>query len=277
MWQLILLIGISLVASLLFIIHKKRTSIFKNAPESQNYMEGKKVRFVANADEEVNADGVCGHLEAIGDSVIQRSFYDRFWKRLLDFSISLCGLILLSPVFILISIAIFIDDPGGVFFAQKRIGQNKQYFSLHKFRSMKLSTPHDVPTHMLDNPDQYITRIGRILRKTSLDELPQIGDILIGNMSIIGPRPGLWNQDFLTAERDKYDANDIRPGLTGLAQISGRDQLEIPEKAKLDGEYVRKLNSGGWGAFMFDCKLFIVSVFKVLRRDGFVDGRTEEK
>ena len=175
-----------------------------------------------------------------------------------------------SPVFLLICIAIYIDDPGPIFFAQKRVGRNKQFFSLHKFRSMKMSTPHDVPTHMLGNPEQYITRVGKFLRKSSLDELPQIGDILIGNMSIIGPRPALWNQDLLVAERDKYNANDIRPGLTGWAQINGRDELEIPVKAKLDGEYVKK------ESFLFDCKCFFGTIFSVVRGSGVVEGGTGE-
>ncbi len=129
------------------------------------------------------------------------------------------------------AVAIKIDDPGPVLFTQRRIGKNKKYFKLHKFRSMKMATPHDIPTHMLDNPEQYITNVGKFMRKHSIDELPQIYDIFIGNMSIIGPRPALWNQDVLTAERDKYGANDIRPGLTGWAQINGRDELELPEKA----------------------------------------------
>ena len=149
-------------------------------------------------------------------------------------------------------------------------------FSLHKFRSMKMLTPHDVPTHMLENPDQCITRVGRFLRKSSLDELPQIGDILIGNMSIIGPRPALWNQDLLTAERDKYDANDVRPGLTGWAQINGRDELKIPAKAKLDGDYVRMLKIGGLSAFSFDCICFFETIVSVLRGKGVIEGRTSE-
>lgn len=175
-----------------------------------------------------------------------------------------------SPVFLAITIAIKIDDPGPVLFTQKRIGQNKEYFKLHKFRSMKMSTPHDVPTHMLDNPDQYITRVGRFLRAHSLDELPQIWDIFIGNMSVIGPRPGLWNQDVLTAERDKYGANDVRPGLTGLAQINGRDELEIVDKAKLDGEYVKHLG------LVMDVKCFLGSLHVFGKDDSVVEGGTGE-
>ena len=184
--------------------------------------------------------------------------------------LSFGGLVVLSPLYIGISIAIMIDDPGPILFTQKRLGQNKRYFKLHKFRSMKMSTPHDVPTHMLDNPEQYITRVGKFLRAHSLDELPQIWDIFIGNMSVIGPRPGLWNQDVLTAERDKYGANDVKPGLTGWAQINGRDELEIPAKAKLDGEYVKK------ESFLFDVKCFLGSVGVFAHDESVVEGGTGE-
>lgn len=247
---------------------KKSSSVYKNKPEEQNPMEGKRVKFVENDADPANADGVRGHLEAIGEADGHRSFYDRVVKRVIDIILSFCGLVILSSVFLILCIAIKIDDPGPVFFAQKRVGKNKQYFKLHKFRSMKMSTPHDVPTHMLENPDQYITRVGRFLRKSSLDELPQIGNIFVGNMSVIGPRPALWNQDLLTAERDKYGANDIRPGLTGWAQINGRDELEIPIKAKLDGEYVKR------EGFLFDCRCFLGTIFSVLRSDGVVEGGT---
>lgn len=189
---------------------------------------------------------------------------------------SFFGMVLLSGVYLFISIAIVIDDPGPVFFSQKRIGKNKSYFNLHKFRSMKMSTPHDVPTHMLDNPDQYITKVGKYLRKSSLDELPQIWDIFIGKMSIIGPRPALWNQEDLISERDKYGANDVKPGLTGWAQINGRDELEIPIKARLDGDYVSVLKKGGIKAFAFDCRCFGGTIFSVLRSDGVVEGGTGE-
>ena len=180
------------------------------------------------------------------------------------------GLIILSPIFLILALLIVIDDPGPVFFTQKRVGKGKTFFKLHKFRSMKMSTPHDTPTHLLENPDQYITKIGKFLRKSSLDELPQIWDIFVGNMSIIGPRPALWNQDDLVAERDKYGANDVRPGLTGWAQINGRDELEIPVKAKLDGEYVEKMSFG------FDCKCFFGTITSVLKSDGVVEGGTGE-
>ena len=218
---------------------KKPDTIYKNNPEEQNPFEGKKVRFMEDEADAENADGVKGHLEAVGDAEYRCSLYDKYGKRALDVFLSGMGLIILSPVFAGISLAIKIDDPGPVLFTQKRVGKNKQFFKLHKFRSMKMSTPHDVPTHMLDNPESYITNVGKFLRKHSLDELPQIWDIFIGNMSVIGPRPALWNQDVLTAERDKYGVNEIKPGLTGWAQINGRDELEIVDKAKLDGEYVK--------------------------------------
>ena len=232
--------------------------------------------FVPDESDPVNADGERGHLEAVWDSNRTRSLYDRFCKRLIDIVLSFIGLIVLSPLFLVITIAILIDDPGPVLFTQKRIGRDKRFFKLHKFRSMKMSTPHDRPTHMLENPEQYITRSGKFIRSHSLDELPQIWDIFIGNMSIIGPRPALWNQDILTAERDKYGANDVKPGLTGWAQINGRDELEIPVKAQLDGYYTDKLRKGGIRAFLFDCKCFFGTIFSVARADGVVEGGTGE-
>lgn len=194
--------------------------------------------------------------------------YKRFFKRAIDTALSLLGLLVLSPVFLILIVAIKIDDPGTVFFAQKRVGDHKKHFMLYKFRTMKMSTPHDTPTHLLENPEQYITRVGRFLRKSSLDELPQIWNILRGDMSIIGPRPALWNQFDLIEERDKYGANDVRPGLTGWAQINGRDELEIPVKAKLDGEYIERLSFG------FDCRCFFGTITSVLRSDGVVEGGT---
>ena len=170
----------------------------------------------------------------------------------------------------LIMIAIEIDDPGPVFFSQKRVGIHKKYFQLYKFRSMKMSTPHDMPTHLLENPEQYITRVGKFLRKTSLDEIPQLWNILRGDMSVIGPRPALWNQEDLLAERDKYGANDVKPGLSGWAQICGRDELEIADKARLDGEYVRRMS------FAFDCRCFLGTAISALRGDGVVEGGTGE-
>lgn len=252
----------------------KKASIFRNkkrgnqSSEYRNPFEGKKVIFVENPLEAENADGVRGHLEAVGDSDYIPNFYTRVIKRGGDTILSAFALILLSPVFLFLSIAIFLDDPGPIFFTQKRLGKNKRYFPLHKFRSMKMCTPHDTPTHMLENPEQYITRMGKFLRAHSLDELPQIWDIFVGNMSIIGPRPGLWNQDLLTAERDKYNANDIQPGLSGWAQINGRDSIEIPDKAKLDGEYVEKIG------FLMDLRCFFGTIFSVLRKDGVVEGGT---
>ena len=238
--SVITLIAVIAIVTSVAII-KKPGSVYQNQPEEKNPMEGKIVRFVENPVEKENADGVRGHLEAIGESVYKAGIYERVFKRAIDIILSFLGLVMLSPIFLFISLWIVIDDPGTVFFTQKRVGRNKRYFKLHKFRSMKTSTPHNVPTHMLENPEQYITKSGKFIRAHSLDELPQIWDIFIGNMSIVGPRPGLWNQDLLTAERDKYGANDVKPGLTGWAQINGRDELEIPEKAKLDGEYVQKL------------------------------------
>ena len=249
---------------------KKKSSVYEDDSYETNPFEGKKVIFVENDTDKENADGVKGHLEAIGDSDYVPGFYDRYVKRWFDVVISFFGLLILSPVFAIVAIAIKIEDPGPVLFTQKRVGQNKKYFKLHKFRSMKMSTPHDVPTHMLDNPDQYITKVGKFIRAHSLDELPQIWDIFIGHMSIIGPRPALWNQDVLIAERDKYGANDIKPGLTGWAQINGRDELEIPQKAKLDGEYVQK------ESLLFDIRCFFGTVSKVGRDDSVVEGGTGE-
>ena len=211
--KIIKIIVVSLCA--IFIILKtvakkvKGDSIYDNLPEEKNPMEGKKVVFVECESDEENADGVKGHLEEVENSDYQPGFYARYVKRAIDVILSFAGLVILSPLFMVIAIAIKIEDPGPVFFTQKRLGQNKRYFKLHKFRSMKMSTPHDVPTHMLDQPEQYITKVGKFIRTHSLDELPQIWDIFVGNLSTIGPRPSLWNQDLLIAERDKYGANDV--------------------------------------------------------------------
>lgn len=194
--------------------------------------------------------------------------YQKFGKRLLDILLSGCGIVVLAPVYLILAVAIKLDDPGPVFFRQKRVGIHKAYFQILKFRTMKMETPKDVPTHLLDNPEQYITRVGKVLRKTSLDELPQIFQIFTGEMSVIGPRPALWNQFDLIAERDKYGANDVRPGLTGWAQINGRDELPIAVKARFDGEYVEKMS------FLFDCRCFFGTIFSVLRHDGVVEGGT---
>lgn len=189
-------------------------------------------------------------------------------KRILDILLSLIAIILLSPLFLAIIVAIKLDSKGPVLFKQKRVGIHKRYFYILKFRTMKIDAPKDCPTHMLENPEQWITRVGIFLRKTSLDELPQIWNILVGDMSIIGPRPALWNQFDLIEERDKYGANDIRPGLTGWAQINGRDELPIEIKANLDGEYVRKLS------FWMDVKCFFGTIISVLKHDGVVEGGT---
>ena len=202
--------------------------------------------------------------------------YNAFLKRLIDFILSLVGMIILIPVFVIVAIVIYVDDPGPVLFKQKRVGANKTTFWLHKFRSMKVKTPES-PTHLLSNPDQYITKVGKIIRKLSIDELPQVYDILIGKMSIIGPRPALWSQEDLIAERDKYGANDVKPGLTGWAQINGRDELPIDVKARFDGEYVEKLNKGGWTAFSMDVRCFVGTILKVLKSDGVVEGVSTEK
>lgn len=194
--------------------------------------------------------------------------YQKFGKRLLDIVLSALGILVLLPVFALIAVAIELDDPGPVFFRQKRVGIHKTHFQIMKFRTMKVSTPKDIPTHLLENPEQYITRVGRVLRKTSLDELPQIFQIFTGKMSVIGPRPALWNQFDLIAQRDRYGANDVRPGLTGWAQINGRDELPIDVKARLDGEYVKNIS------FKFDCKCFFGTIVSVLRSDGVVEGGT---
>lgn len=252
-------------------IFSKRKSTFANEPEQRNIMESKKVKFVFDENDKENADGEKGHLQEMGLSEYKNSFYDKFVKRCIDKLLAFCGLVILSPIFLIIIIAIKIDDPGPVLFTQKRVGKNKQYFKLHKFRSMKMSTPHDVPTHMLDHPERYITKVGRFLRKSSLDELPQIWDIFIGNMAIIGPRPALWNQDVLISLRDKYDANDIKPGLTGWAQINGRDELELEVKAKLDGDYVEKQS------FIFDLRCFFGTIFRVVRSDGIVEGKIKKE
>lgn len=189
-------------------------------------------------------------------------------KRGIDFIISLIGFIILSPLFLFLCLAIKLDSPGPVFFRQKRVGIHKTHFQILKFRTMRIDTPKDCPTHLLENPEQYITKVGKFLRKTSLDELPQIFNILSGDMSIIGPRPALWNQYDLIEERDKYGANDVMPGLTGWAQINGRDELPIDVKAKLDGVYVGKMS------FFFDCRCFIGTIVSVLKHDGVVEGGT---
>lgn len=259
---------ILIVILFIFIKIKKGHSVYDNAIEEKNPFEGKRVTFIEDENDKENADGKRGHLVEIEQQPRKRSIYDRYIKRIIGIILSFCGLVVLSPIYLIIIIAIKIDDPGPVLFTQKRVGQNKQYFKLHKFRSMKMSTPHDVPTHMLENPDQYITKVGKFLRKSSLDELPQIWDIFIGNMAVIGPRPALWNQDCLTSLRDQYGANDVKPGLTGWAQVHGRDELELDVKARLDGEYVEKQS------LIFDIKCFLMTIGAVATSKGVVEGGT---
>ena len=194
--------------------------------------------------------------------------YKRCIKRVLAVILSAVGILALSWLFLVLCIAIKVESKGPVLFKQKRVGIHKRHFNILKFRTMRIDTPKDTPTHLLENPDQYITKVGKFLRKTSLDELPQLFNIFVGHMAIIGPRPALWNQFDLIEERDKYGANDVRPGLTGWAQINGRDELEIPVKAKLDGEYVQRMSFG------FDVKCFFGTITSVLRHDGVVEGGT---
>ena len=194
--------------------------------------------------------------------------YNKFFKRAIDLLISGLGILILSPILLVLIVVIKLDSPGPILFKQKRVGLHKKHFNILKFRTMRIDTPKDTPTHLLENPEQWITKVGGFLRKTSLDELPQIFNIFVGQMSIIGPRPALWNQYDLIEERDKYGANDILPGLTGWAQINGRDELEIPVKAKLDGEYVEKMS------LWFDIKCFFGTIASVLKSDGVVEGGT---
>ncbi|MFI3620612.1 sugar transferase [Vagococcus fluvialis] len=197
--------------------------------------------------------------------------YKKGLKRIVDFLLSLSGIIVLSPILLILVIAIKIDSKGPVIFTQKRVGKNKKLFNIYKFRTMKIDTPKEMPTHLLENPDFFITNVGKFLRKTSLDELPQLFNILKGDMAVIGPRPALWNQDDLIEERDKYGANDIRPGLTGWAQINGRDELEIDYKAQLDGYYVER------ESFSMDVKCFFGTIVSVFKSDGVLEGGTGSK
>ena len=250
---------------------KRPKSIYRDQPEEQNPFEGKRVRFVKDERDPVNADGERGHLEIDPEAKpVSRipGIYEYLVKPILDRVLSFVALVVLSPILLGICAAVYIDDPGPVLFTQKRTGKNKRFFKLHKFRSMKMSTPHDVPTHMLEDPESYITRVGRVLRKTSLDELPQLWDIFVGNMSVVGPRPGLWNQDVLTAMREQYGANDCMPGLSGWAQINGRDELELDVKARYDGEYCRNVT------FRMDVTCVLITLANVIKQDGVVEGGT---
>ncbi len=230
------------------------------------------IAYVTREDNNIDDDNP--YIIDASNKRIKRNSYELIFKPLLSEILSFLCLVILSPLFVALCFAIYIDDPGPIFFKQKRVGKDKHFFYLHKFRTMKISAPHDVPTHMLDNPDAYITRVGKFLRKTSLDELSQTWDIFRGKMHVISPRPALWNQVDLVEKRDKYDANSVKPGLTGWAQINGRDELEIPVKAKLDGIYIEKLRESGWRAFLFDCRCFLGTIFSVLRGDGVVEGGT---
>lgn len=196
--------------------------------------------------------------------------YNNFLKRALDIVLSFIGIVFAAIPMLIVAVIIKLDSPGPVFFRQKRVGKNKKYFTIIKFRSMPITAPHDMPTHQLENPESMLSGFQRFERRMSIDELPQLFNILIGDMSIIGPRPALWNQEDLIAERDKYGANGVRPGLTGLAQISGRDEIAIPVKARLDGEYIEKMSFG------FDCKCFFGTVVAVLKHEGVVEGGTGE-
>lgn len=199
--------------------------------------------------------------------------YEHFWKRLIDIVLSAIGIIVAAVPMLIIALVIKIDSPGPVFFKQKRVGIHKKLFTIYKFRTMPVDIPHDTPTHQF-NAEDMLSGTQRFIRRCSLDELPQMFNIIKNDMSIIGPRPALWNQDDLVAERDKYGANDIKPGLTGWAQINGRDELEIPVKAKLDGEYTAKLKQGAFKALGMDLKCFFGSIISVFRNDGVVEGGT---
>lgn len=198
----------------------------------------------------------------------RNTMYKNYLKRMIDFFLSFIGLVVLSPFFLLIIIAIKLDSKGPILFKQKRVGINKKNFTIYKFRTMRIDTPKEMPTHLLDNPEQYITKIGKFLRKTSLDELPQLINILKGDMAVIGPRPSLWNQYDLIEARDKLGVNDVRPGLTGWAQINGRDELEILVKAKLDGEYIANIS------FLMDLECFVGTIVSVFKTEGVVEGGT---
>lgn len=219
--------------------------------------------------------GFCGKINILGICVGDEgmncrvtSMYNRVVKRIIDIVCSSMAIVFLSIIYLPICLVIKLTSPGPVFFKQKRVGKNKIFFNILKFRTMRIDTPKDCPTHLLKNPAQYITKVGKFLRKTSLDELPQIFNIFKGDMSVIGPRPALWNQDDLIAERDKYGVNELKPGLTGWAQVNGRDELPISVKAKLDGEYVEKIS------FIFDVKCLFLTIVSVFKSDGVVEGGT---
>ena len=268
--------GVALGATYLVMRHiaKKQypKSVYADQPEEQNPMQGRKVVLIEDENDAVNADGKQGHLEAVANTTHIPTFYEKYVKRGFDVVLSFGGMVVLSPAYAVTALAIKADDPGPVLFKQKRVGMDKVFFELLKFRSMSVSTPKDVPTHMLRNGG--ITRVGSFIRKASIDELPQLWNIFRGNMSVIGPRPALWNQDYLTAERDKYGANDVKPGLTGLAQINGRDKLGIERKARLDGVYANALKKSSMEGFLMDIKVFFGTISVGLRSKGIIEGGT---
>lgn len=231
------------------------------------------LKLLARAQEEkpeIDADNP--YLSAPEEPPRRAGLYERVVKPKLDEALAFAGMTALLPFYAVTAAAIYLDDPGPVLFRQKRVGKDKKFFMMSKFRTMKLSTPHDVPTHLLENPEQYITRFGRVARRCSADEICQLWDVFRGKLSLVGPRPALWNQDDLVAEREKYGANDLTPGITGWAQINGRDELSIEEKARFDGEYADALKTGGWTAFGMDAYCLLKTVGKVLRREDVHEG-----
>lgn len=221
---------------------------------------------------EIDADNPYLSASVENGTAREASAYERWIKPELDSTISFCGMVALLPIYAVAVAATYLDDPGPVFFSQKRVGKGKHYFMLHKVRTMKMGTPRDVPTHLLRDPEQYITKVGRWLRAYSIDELPQLWDCFRHRLSLVGPRPALWNQNDLIAEREKYGANDVMPGITGWAQINGRDELSIEDKARFDGEYAAAMRVGGWTAFKMDLYCLFGTFFKVLCHDGVHEG-----
>jgi O-antigen biosynthesis protein WbqP len=264
---LFIILGVILLLMSVLAVMKQPGYIYKNEKSEQNPMQGKNVRFVASETDPENADGVRGHLIAVGETSHKAGLYEAVIKRFFDIALSFLGVVILSPLFLFLFIWIWIDDPGPILFKQKRIGKDKRYFKIHKFRTMKMNAPHDLSTHCLGDSEPYLTRAGRFIREHSLDELPQIWDIFVGNMSVIGPRPVIWNEDGLIVERDCWGANDIKPGLTGWAQINGRDNLSNVEKARLDGEYVKKMG------ILMDLKCFFKSFGVVFKKDSSALGK----
>lgn len=253
---------------------QRKNDIYLNDPDEQNPMFKKKVVFVEDENEPVNADGKKGHLETIGEKEYRQTVYEKYIKRWIDVVLCFFGVLVCSPIYLVTAMAIKLDSPGPVIFKQKRIAKDLGWFSLWKFRTYAKAS--DIPTHMMGNKaESGITRVGAFLRKYSIDETIQfVQCLLTPHISLIGPRPALWNQDYLIAERDKYGANEVKPGITGLAQISGRDELEIEEKARLDGEYVRRLRKSSWSGFTQDVEIFVKTILSVVKSDGVVEGGT---